>query len=150
MNPCRCGYLGDDSLACKRAPECAVEYQAKISGPLLDRIDCHVDVPMVASEDLIESTKEAEETAIIAQRVIQTRAIQAERYRRYLPETQAISMTNAVVDTTLLEKVAEPDLAGKKPLSSSGRRLSPLSPRLSSSLTGGPNLGGYGKTRAGL
>ncbi|KAI1690540.1 magnesium chelatase, subunit chlI domain-containing protein [Ditylenchus destructor] len=44
MNPCRCGHLGDPALACARAPKCAADYQAKVSGPLLDRIDLHVDV----------------------------------------------------------------------------------------------------------
>ena len=44
MNPCRCGHLGDASLACARAPRCAADYQSKVSGPLLDRIDLHVDV----------------------------------------------------------------------------------------------------------
>ena len=45
MNPCRCGYLADAALACGRAPKCARDYQAKISGPLFDRIDLHVDCP---------------------------------------------------------------------------------------------------------
>ena len=52
MNPCRCGYLDDPSLACTRAPKCAGDYQSKISGPLFDRIDCHVDVPAVSPADL--------------------------------------------------------------------------------------------------
>jgi len=45
MNPCRCGYLAEPGRACGRAPRCAQEYQARISGPLLDRIDLHIDVP---------------------------------------------------------------------------------------------------------
>src|SRR5438874_4107198 len=45
MNPCRCGYLAESGRACGRAPRCAQEYQARISGPLLDRIDLHIDVP---------------------------------------------------------------------------------------------------------
>src|SRR3546814_15479077 len=44
MNPCKCGHLGDPGLACSRAPRCASDYQAKVSGPLLDRIDLHVEV----------------------------------------------------------------------------------------------------------
>ena len=52
MNPCRCGHLDDASLACGRAPKCAQDYQAKISGPLFDRIDLHVDVPAVSPADL--------------------------------------------------------------------------------------------------
>ena len=53
MNPCRCGHLGDPALACSRAPRCAADYQAKVSGPLLDRIDIHVDVAAVAAADLV-------------------------------------------------------------------------------------------------
>ena len=45
MNPCRCGHLDDAALACPRAPRCGADYQARISGPLLDRIDLHVEVP---------------------------------------------------------------------------------------------------------
>ena len=48
MNPCCCGYLSDPSLACSRAPRRASDYQAKISGPLFNRIDIHVDVPAVS------------------------------------------------------------------------------------------------------
>ena len=53
MNPCRCGHLGDPALACSRAPRCAADYQAKVSGPLLDRIDIHVEVAAVAAADLV-------------------------------------------------------------------------------------------------
>ena len=52
MNPCCCGHLGDPALACSRAPRCAADYQAKVSGPLLDRIDLHVDVPAVSAADV--------------------------------------------------------------------------------------------------
>ncbi|WP_239024763.1 YifB family Mg chelatase-like AAA ATPase [Sphingomonas corticis] len=52
MNPCRCGHLGDAGLACARAPRCAADYQAKVSGPLLDRIDLHVDVAAVSAADV--------------------------------------------------------------------------------------------------
>ncbi|HKT84983.1 MAG TPA: YifB family Mg chelatase-like AAA ATPase, partial [Novosphingobium sp.] len=47
MNPCRCGHLGDPALGCSRAPRCAADYQSKVSGPLLDRIDLHVEVDPV-------------------------------------------------------------------------------------------------------
>src|SRR3970282_214282 len=52
MNPCRCGYLADPAQACSRAPKCALDYQAKISGPLFDRIDLHVEVPAVDAQAL--------------------------------------------------------------------------------------------------
>src|SRR3546814_10406837 len=53
MNPFRCGHLGDPALACSRAPRCAADYQAKLSGPLLDRIDLHVEVEAVRAADLV-------------------------------------------------------------------------------------------------
>ena len=53
MNPCRCGHLGDAGLACARAPKCAADYQTKVSGPLLDRIDLHVEVQAVSAADLV-------------------------------------------------------------------------------------------------
>src|SRR5687768_17138189 len=52
MNPCRCGWLGDPMQQCSRVPGCAADYQAKISGPLFDRIDLTVEVPAVAPMDL--------------------------------------------------------------------------------------------------
>src|SRR5688500_20088946 len=52
MNPCRCGHLGDSALGCSRAPRCAADYQSKVSGPMLDRIDLHVEVEAVAASDL--------------------------------------------------------------------------------------------------
>src|SRR5213078_169546 len=48
MNPCRCGYLAEPGRACGRAPKCAQDYTARLSGPLLDRIDMHIDVPAVS------------------------------------------------------------------------------------------------------
>lgn len=52
MNPCRCGHLGTQEQQCGRAPKCGEDYQAKISGPMLDRFDLHIDVPAVAVADL--------------------------------------------------------------------------------------------------
>lgn len=55
MNPCRCGRASEPGYACRRGPvtRCAAEYQARLSGPLLDRIDLHVDIPAVTAADLI-------------------------------------------------------------------------------------------------
>src|SRR5437868_295402 len=72
MNPCRCGHLGDASLACARAPRCAADYQAKVSGPLLDRIDLHVEVPSVSAADLTLPPP-AEGSAEVARRVAAAR-----------------------------------------------------------------------------
>ncbi len=68
MNPCRCGYLSDAARACTRAPKRAAEYQSKISGPLFDRIDLHVDVPDVTAADL-HLPPPAEGSDAVAQRV---------------------------------------------------------------------------------
>jgi magnesium chelatase family protein len=107
MNPCRCGYLGDPSLACSRAPRCAADYQAKVSGPLLDRIDLHVEVQAVSAADLILPPP-AEGSAEVAARVRAARDVQIRRY-----EGGGVR-TNAEADGKLLEEVAGPDEAGSK------------------------------------
>ena len=107
MNPCRCGHLGDASLACARAPKCAADYQAKVSGPLLDRIDLHIDVQAVSAADLILPPP-GEGSADVAARVAVARAIQTERYRN------DAARTNAEADGALLDRVATPDAAGRR------------------------------------
>jgi magnesium chelatase family protein len=107
MNPCRCGHLDDASLACGKAPKCALDYQSRISGPLFDRIDLHVDVPAVAAADL-SLPPPAEGSAEVGARVAQARAIQMDRYR------QAGIRTNAEADGELLDQVATPEPDGRK------------------------------------
>ena len=79
MNPCRCGHLGDPALACSRAPRCAADYQARVSGPLLDRIDLHVEVPGVSAADLTLPPPPRAAPRWRA-RVATARQVQAERY----------------------------------------------------------------------
>lgn len=80
MNPCRCGYLGDPEMECTRAPRCGGDYQARLSGPLLDRIDMQIDVPPVSIADLsAPPDSSAESSAIVAARVQKARARQQER-----------------------------------------------------------------------
>lgn len=106
MNPCRCGHLGDASLACARAPRCAADYQAKVSGPLLDRIDLHVEVAAVSAADLVLPPP-AEGSREVAARVAAARAIQAARYG-------AIgTRTNAEAEGAVLEAVATPEEGGR-------------------------------------
>jgi magnesium chelatase family protein len=100
-------HLGDPALACARAPRCAADYQAKVSGPLLDRIDLHVEVNAVTAADLILPPP-AEGSAEVAARVAQARAIQTERY------AGSATRTNAEVDGEMLEEVAGPDDAGRQ------------------------------------
>ena len=78
MNPCKCGYLGSPDRQCKRAPLCAQEYLAKLSGPFLDRIDIKIDVPAVSPWDLAQAPK-GETSAVIQKRVIAARQIQSQR-----------------------------------------------------------------------
>jgi magnesium chelatase family protein len=107
MNPCRCGHLGDAALACSRAPRCAADYQARVSGPLLDRIDLHVEVPGVSAADLTLPPP-AEGSAEVGRRVAAARQVQADRYNGHG------ARTNAEADGELLDKVATPDEPGRK------------------------------------
>jgi magnesium chelatase family protein len=116
MNPCRCGHLDDAALACGRAPKCAQEYQAKISGPLFDRIDMHVDVPAVSSADLaLPPPREGSKQ--VASRVAAARQRQSARY------AGKPILTNAEADGQLLDEVATPDAEGRKLLAEAADRF---------------------------
>lgn len=97
MNPCRCGYLGQQGHECSRAPRCGEDYQSRISGPLLDRIDMHVSVSAVAPWDLV-NVSEGESSVVIAERVAEALEIQRKRYVEYGVDS------NAKVSGTILEK----------------------------------------------
>jgi magnesium chelatase family protein len=116
MNPCRCGHLGDPALACSRAPRCAADYQAKVSGPMLDRIDIHVDVAAVAAADLVLPPP-AEGSAEVAARVGAARAVQTERYAKHGLRT------NAEADGDLLDAVATPDEPGRRLLAQAAEAM---------------------------
>jgi magnesium chelatase family protein len=120
MNPCKCGHLDDAALACARAPRCAQEYQSRISGPLFDRIDLHIDVPSVRASDL-SLPPPAEGSAEVAARVAAARARQAARFAR-LPKDRRIR-TNAEADGMLLDEIATPDTEGKRLLIDAAERL---------------------------
>jgi magnesium chelatase family protein len=120
MNPCRCGYLSEPGRACGRAPRCALDYQSRLSGPLLDRIDLFIDVPSVSPADLALPPP-AESSAEIATRVAAARTRQRERYGR-LPQDRRIR-TNAEADGALLDEVATPEPAGIALLTRAAERL---------------------------
>ncbi len=104
MNPCKCGYLGDAALACNKAPRCGADYASKISGPLMDRIDLHIDMPMIETSELLK--KEAgESTAEVAARVAAARATQEARNPK--------GVINARLSGDELEHIATPDTEGK-------------------------------------
>jgi magnesium chelatase family protein len=106
MNPCRCGYLAEADRACGRAPRCAVDYQSRISGPLLDRIDLHVEVSAVSAKEL-SLPPPGEGTAEVAARVSAARTLQRKRY-----EGTRIR-ANAEADGELLQSVAPLDRQGQ-------------------------------------
>jgi magnesium chelatase family protein len=106
MNPCRCGHLGDAALGCSRA-RCGADYQSRVSGPLLDRIDLHVEVDPVSAADLALPPA-AEGSAEVAVRVRIARAVQTERL------AGMDSRTNAELDGDALERFATPDEPGRK------------------------------------
>ncbi len=80
MNPCRCGYLGDPDRGCSLAPNCGKTYQAKLSGPLIDRIDLRIEVSPVDFKELREHDHNIEKSEIILQRVLKAQEIQKKRY----------------------------------------------------------------------
>ena len=80
MNPCRCGMAGEPGHACRRGPRCAADYQARISGPLLDRIDIRIEVPAVSRRRPDPARRRPSRARAVAERVAAARAIQRERF----------------------------------------------------------------------
>ncbi|CAM1632248.1 Magnesium chelatase ChlI-like [Bartonella apis] len=102
MNPCRCGMAGEPGHVCAKGPKCQLDYQARISGPLLDRIDLRIDVPALSALDLIKPA-EAEPSRVVAERVRKARDIQTKRYAELgMPQIR----TNGDCPANLIEKVA--------------------------------------------
>jgi magnesium chelatase family protein len=100
MNPCRCGYLGDVARACSKAPRCGEEYQGRISGPLLDRIDIAIDVEPVPPSELARAPA-GEATSVVAARVAAAHAAQRARWGTDGPASNA--------EAELAELEAEPE-----------------------------------------
>ena len=110
MNPCRCGHGTDPGYACRRQPNdrCMAQYQARLSGPFLDRIDLHLDVPAVSAADMILPAP-TEGSREVAARVLAARKIQLARYAAIgLPHIS----TNAAAPANVIEGVAAPDASG--------------------------------------
>jgi magnesium chelatase family protein len=142
MNPCRCGHLMEPSRACGRAPRCGVDYQGKISGPLLDRIDLCIDVPPVAAADLALPPP-SETSADVAARVAAARVIQRERLEEFDRKGKLLAIEadetaglladrvrnwqkprcNADTDGAVLAAIAEPDAEGRALLTRAAERL---------------------------
>jgi len=110
MNPCRCGQGTEPGYVCRRQPNerCIAQYQARLSGPLLDRVDLAIEVPAVTAADLILPPPQ-EGSAQVAARVAAARRLQA---KRYLGLRETGVTTNAACPPALLEDVAQPDSDG--------------------------------------
>ena len=107
MNPCRCGGSGPGQT-CKRGARCAADYQARVSGPLLDRIDLTIEVPAVSAADLclppaLEGSNE------VRNRVTSARQQQTQRWQDH---DEKIGRTNADLSGQALDEIASPDPAG--------------------------------------
>ena len=110
MNPCKCGMAGEPGHVCRTGPRCAAEYQGRISGPLLDRLDIQIELPAVRASDLaLPAPKEC--SADVAARVAAARLRQK---RRFAALGRPLLGTNAEADGALLEAIATPDAAGLK------------------------------------
>lgn len=116
MNPCPCGYLGHPLRGCRCGPPQRERYAARISGPLLDRIDLHVEVPWLPP-DVLGDDRPQEASAAIRERVIQARARQAARC------AETVVALNASLSGRTLRRVARPDAAGRALLDAAVRRL---------------------------
>lgn len=108
MNPCRCGMAGEEGHVCRRGVRCAADYQARISGPLIDRFDIRIELAAVRASDLVLPAPR-EGSAEVAARVLAARLRQR---RRFEALGASRVRTNAEADGELLEEVARPEDAG--------------------------------------
>ena len=108
MNPCRCGFLGDATKECKRAPICGEEYKNKISGPLLDRIDIVVEVGQFDFFANQKNNFRNESSEIIKQRVTEVRSLQRRRFAEF-EELKNMQMLNSKMSGKFLEKFCKID-----------------------------------------
>lgn len=124
MNPCPCGYYGDPTHHCVCTPGQIGRYLSKISGPLLDRIDLHVEVPVVPFKQLSQM-QPGESSAAIRERVIKARQIQEQRFSS-LPQQggQGRVYCNAQMSERMLHEFAEPDSTSLDMLRTAMERLS--------------------------
>lgn len=112
MNPCRCGHAGEAERICARHPRCVGDYQSRLSGPLLDRIDCHIEVAAVSAMDLSQPAA-SEGSEDVARRVAMARSRAVERGIR----------SNAELEGEALEHYAAPDEDGRALLTRAAEKL---------------------------
>jgi magnesium chelatase family protein len=108
MNPCPCGYFGSPTHECRCTPMQIRQYLNRVSGPLLDRIDIHLEVPAVRYQEL-SSRDGGESSAVVRERVNRTRAVQAERFKD-VPGVYC----NAQMGNKSIERLCRPDDEGER------------------------------------
>ncbi|RTK92793.1 MAG: ATP-binding protein [Rickettsiales bacterium] len=120
MNPCKCGYLNDPQKACNKAPSCATSYQSKVSGPILDRFDLHIEIGNsgedYAYEHILSDSNE-ESSKEVAQRVQSAQALQLKRYEGYNIKL------NSQLEGQLLIDYALPSDDGKNMLNEAAKKF---------------------------
>jgi magnesium chelatase family protein len=121
MNPCRCGHATEPGYQCKRGPNdrCMAQYQERVSGPLVDRIDLVIDVPAVTAADLV-APPPSEGSRAVAARVAAARDRQAQRFAAL---GEARVSTNAAAPARLVEEIAAPDEGGRRLLQDAAEKL---------------------------
>lgn len=116
-NPCPCGYATDPEKGCECSPTQVLKYNKRISGPLLDRIDLHVEVPKVEGKDLIGAAVASEPSAVVRERVTAARLRQAERFKK------TGIFTNAEMGQRAVQKFCRLDAPAEQILRDAAARL---------------------------
>lgn len=117
MNPCPCGYYNHPSKECVCAPGVVQKYLSKVSGPLLDRIDIHIEVTPVGFDELSEGRK-SDNSAVIRERVIKAREVQTERFK----DSKTI-YSNAQMSNSQVQEICKINAVGQKLLKTAMERL---------------------------
>jgi len=117
MNPCPCGYFGDATRDCHCTPPVIQRYVSKISGPLLDRIDIHIEVPAVKYKEL-RGPAASEDSSVVRQRVFEARQRQTERFA-----AEKKTYANAQMSPKMIRKFCAISADGEKLLETAITRL---------------------------
>jgi magnesium chelatase family protein len=115
-NPCPCGYLGDQRRECTCTPHAVQKYRARLSGPLLDRIDLQIGVPAVPWREL-SANRRGELSSVVAARVERARSVQSDRYR-----SESVGC-NGAMGPDAIRRWAQPDADGRRLLDHASRGL---------------------------
>lgn len=119
MNPCRCGMAGEPGHVCARGPRCQSDYQARLSGPFLDRIDIRIDVPAVSAGEML-AARPPEGSSQVRERVAAAHRLQSARFEAMgLPATRV----NARCSPSQIEEIARLDGDAQRLLSDAAERL---------------------------